>query len=111
MRLEQRIGRVDRLGQESPQVLIFNLVHSGTIDAEIYHRLYERLKLSERALGEFEPVLGEPIREMTQKLLDPRLSYVKDRLEIAAFPDAALRPARRVPIPTASFFRPAHTRL
>ena len=74
MRLEQRIGRVDRLGQESPRVSILNLVHAGTIDAEIYTRLYGRLKLAERALGEFEPVLGEPIRKMTQKLLDPKLS-------------------------------------
>lgn len=82
MRLEQRIGRVDRLGQESPQVSILNLVHSGTIDAEIYLRLYERLKLSERALGEFEPVLGEPIREMTQKLLDPRLSEEEKKFVI-----------------------------
>ena len=74
MRLEQRIGRVDRLGQESPQISILNLVHAGTIDAEIYSRLYGRLKLAERALGEFEPVLGEPIGKMTQKLLDPKLS-------------------------------------
>jgi SNF2 family DNA or RNA helicase len=74
MRLEQRIGRVDRLGQESPKVSVLNLVYAGTIDAEICCRLYVRLKLSERALGEFEPVLGEPIREMGQKLLDPKLS-------------------------------------
>jgi superfamily II DNA or RNA helicase len=74
MRLEQRIGRVDRLGQESPKVVILNLVYEGTIDDLIYQRLYVRLGIGERALGEFEAVLGEPIREMTLKLLDPTLT-------------------------------------
>lgn len=74
MRLEQRIGRVDRLGQEREQVTILNLIYADTIDDRIYRKLYERLRLGEQALGEFEAVLGEPIREMTQQLLDPRLS-------------------------------------
>ena len=74
MKVEQRIGRVDRLGQEKPKVMVLNLIYERTIDARIYHRLYERLQLIKRTLGEFEAVLGEPIREMTQKLLDPKLS-------------------------------------
>jgi SNF2 family DNA or RNA helicase len=74
MRLEQRIGRIDRLGQKRPKVLILNLMYEGTIDEWIYHRLYERLGIGERALGELEAVLGEPIREMTQSLLDPTLT-------------------------------------
>lgn len=74
MRLEQRIGRVDRLGQKKEKIVVINLFYSDTIDERIYRRLYERLGLGQRALGEFEAVLGTPIREMTQKLLDPRLS-------------------------------------
>jgi superfamily II DNA or RNA helicase len=74
MRLEQRIGRVDRLGQRSPKVVILNLIYEDTIDELIYRRLYERLGIGQRALGEFEAVLGEPIREMTLKLLDPTLT-------------------------------------
>lgn len=74
MRLEQRIGRVDRLGQKSPKVVILNLIYEGTIDELIYERLYVRLGIGERALGEFEAVLGEPIRQMTMKLLDPTLT-------------------------------------
>lgn len=74
MRLEQRIGRVDRLGQKSPKVIILNLIYEGTIDDLIYQRLYRRLGIGERALGEFEAVLGEPIREMTLKLLDPTVT-------------------------------------
>lgn len=74
MRLEQRIGRVDRLGQTKDKVRILNLVYEDTIDRRIYDRLYERLQIGRRALGELEAVLGEPVREMTNKLLDPTLT-------------------------------------
>ena len=74
MRLEQRIGRVDRLGQSKPTVEVLNLIYDRTIDAIIYKRLYQRLDLIRRAIGEFETILGKPIREMTQKLLDPTLN-------------------------------------
>lgn len=74
MRLEQRIGRVDRLGQQKEMVIVLNLLFEGTIDQRIYDRLYMRLGLGQKALGEFEAVLGQPIRDMTRKLVDPRLS-------------------------------------
>ena len=75
MRLEQRIGRIDRLGQEKAKVQILNLIFDETIDSRIYHRLYERLTIGQRALGEMEAILGQQIRTMTMKLLDPRLSH------------------------------------
>lgn len=74
MRLEQRIGRVDRLGQTRDKVTILNLIYDDTIDKRIYDRLYERLQIGRRALGEMEAVLGKPIREMTRQLLDPALT-------------------------------------
>ena len=74
MRLEQRIGRVDRLGQEREKVTVLNLIYNDTIDKRIYDRLYERLGIVRRALGGMEEVLGTQIREMTIKLLDPNLS-------------------------------------
>ena len=74
MRVEQRIGRVDRLGQQREKVAVINMVYEDTIDAEIYHRLYERLGLIYAALGAFEAVLGEPVRDMTRRLVDPTLT-------------------------------------
>ena len=74
MRLEQRIGRVDRLGQAKKKVTILNLIYEDTIDKRIYDRLYERLQIGHRALGELEAVLGEFIREITIQLFDPTLS-------------------------------------
>ena len=74
MRLEQRIGRVDRLGQPQETIKVLNLIYAHTVDAIIYQRLYQRLELTQRAIGEFEAILGEPIRDMTRKLLDPTLN-------------------------------------
>lgn len=69
MRVEQRVGRVDRLGQERDVVRVINLIYDRTIDAIIYDRLYNRLELIQRALGEFEALLGERIFGMTAELL------------------------------------------
>ncbi|MBK8839277.1 MAG: DEAD/DEAH box helicase [Hyphomonadaceae bacterium] len=74
MRVEQRIGRIDRIGQVAPSVEIFSLICEATIEEKIYHRLYERLNLIERSLGGFEPILGDIIAELQDRLLDPSLS-------------------------------------
>jgi Helicase conserved C-terminal domain len=74
MRVEQRIGRIDRMGQLSPSISVINLLNAGTIDEKIYHRLYERLDLCKQALGEFEAVLGVEIAKLTSELLSGRLS-------------------------------------
>ena len=74
MRVEQRIGRLDRIGQRSDRISIWNLFAADTIDERIHDRLYMRLDLFKRALGDLEAVLGEPIRELTVNLLSGRLS-------------------------------------
>ena len=74
MRVEQRIGRVDRLGQESEKVLIWNLFYADTIDARIYECLYDKLDLCRNALGDFETILGEEIKKLTRDLILGHLS-------------------------------------
>ena len=74
MRVEQRIGRVDRLGQEKEQVLIWNLFYADTIDARIYECLYDKLDLCRNALGDFEAILGEEIEKLTRDLVLGHLS-------------------------------------
>ena len=51
MRVEQRIGRCDRIGQTSDKVHIRSIASEGTIETRILLRLYERLQVFERALG------------------------------------------------------------
>lgn len=69
MRVEQRIGRLDRIGQESEKVVIWNLLHEATIDERIYDRLYERLGIFYRTLGGLEPILGERLKALERDLL------------------------------------------
>jgi SNF2 family DNA or RNA helicase len=59
MRIEQRIGRIDRRGQKSEVVYIYNCITNGTIDADIYHRCYERINIFEKSLGECSDILGD----------------------------------------------------
>lgn len=64
MRIEQRIGRIDRYGQQSEAIGIFNFVTPGTIDAEIYHRCLVRIGVFQRAIGGNEEILGEITEEL-----------------------------------------------
>jgi len=64
MRVEQRIGRIDRRGQKSDSVAIFNLITPGTVDAEIYERCLVRIGVFNAALGGSEEILGEISREI-----------------------------------------------
>lgn len=66
MRIEQRIGRIDRRGQKSETIAIKNLVVSGTVDAVIFDRCLSRIGVFRRALGGSEEILGEITREIRQ---------------------------------------------
>jgi len=74
MKVEQRIGRLDRIGQESKNIRIWNMVYTETIDERIYERLFMRLGIFQQALGQLEPILGPRIRALTMDLLSHRLS-------------------------------------
>ena len=58
-RVEQRIGRIDRFGQKSEVVYIYNLVVKNTIEEAIYDRLDQRLEDVRNTLGPVAEVLGE----------------------------------------------------
>ena len=64
MRVEQRIGRIDRNGQQSESVAIVNLITPGTIDADIYERCLIRIGVFNNALGGNEEILGEISKEI-----------------------------------------------
>lgn len=64
MRIEQRIGRIDRYGQQSEAVGIFNFITPGTIDAEIYNRCLSRIGVFQHAIGGNEEILGEITKEL-----------------------------------------------
>jgi SNF2 family DNA or RNA helicase len=83
MRVEQRIGRIDRLGQKAKVIYIWNLFYQDTIDERILGRLLTRLKIFEEALGEPEPIIGETIQRLEYKLLTSRLTPMKRRQRLS----------------------------
>lgn len=58
MEIEQRIGRLHRIGQEKP-VEIYNLVQAGTLQAHLLEILQDKLNLFELVVGESGLILGD----------------------------------------------------
>lgn len=58
MRVEQRIGRVDRIGGQS-KVEVFNYFYRDTVEQRIYEGLAEDIDWFESVVGPARPVLGQ----------------------------------------------------
>ena len=78
MKVEQRIGRVDRIGQTQP-ISIFNLWVKDTVEERVLDILENRIRLFEETVGGLDPILGdaENIESDIQKIM----SAAADNLE------------------------------
>ncbi|MFP7471975.1 SNF2-related protein [Niallia taxi] len=56
MRLEQRIGRIHRLGQKK-DVMIYNFAIRDTVEDHILKLLYEKIHLFEKVIGDLDDIL------------------------------------------------------
>ncbi len=91
MRVEQRIGRIDRHGQKSESVAIVNLITPGTVDAEIYNRCLLRIGVFENALGGSEDILGEITREIKNIAENYDLSNEERNIKFQQLADNKIR--------------------
>lgn len=86
MKVEQRIGRVDRIRQEKP-VSVFNFHVMGTIEGRILDVLERRINIFEQAVGALDPILGEAEADIRKALRlarekrDEMLDKLGERLE------------------------------
>src|SRR5262245_9765000 len=71
MAIEQRIGRIDRIGQQR-EVFVFNLVTRGTLEEQILHLLDEKISMFELVVGEVGAILGslDEEREFADLMFD-----------------------------------------
>jgi len=71
MAIEQRIGRVDRIGQQR-EVFVFNLVTRNTLEERILHLLDEKISMFELVVGEVGAILGglDEDRDFAELMLD-----------------------------------------
>ena len=89
MRVEQRIGRLDRIGQVFEEIWIFNYFYRDSVEAEIYRRLSNRIGWFEEVVGTLQPILhevGQTIREVAMmppahRRLDERLRDLETQME------------------------------
>jgi hypothetical protein len=91
MRIEQRIGRIDRWGQKSEKVAIFNLITPETVDADIYERCLVRIGVFNSALGGSEEILGEITREIRNIAENFSLSEAERREQFQQLADNKIR--------------------
>ncbi|KMP10353.1 hypothetical protein UZ36_07895 [Candidatus Nitromaritima sp. SCGC AAA799-C22] len=85
MEVEQRIGRLDRIGQESPVINIYSFWTHDTVEERILGRLYQRINIFERSIGALEMILGPIVLQLEREIFSQQLSKQeeKDKLEDA----------------------------
>ena len=91
MRVEQRIGRIDRLGQAHPVIRIVNLHYEGTVETDVYRALRSRIGLFESVVGRLQPILAQLPRTIAGAVVS---GAGRERLERAGVADAIERQAR-----------------
>ena len=91
MKIEQRIGRIDRFGQKSAKVQIYNFITNGTVEEKIFYRCYKRLGIFNSTIGDLEGVLGELATELSQAAFDMQLTSEQQQSRTQQLVDNAIR--------------------
>lgn len=94
MRIEQRIGRIDRYGQQSQAVAIVNFVTPGTVDADIYDRCLLRIGVFQHAVGGNEEILGTITKQLHDIAESFNLSADERSQRLQQLADNAIRQVR-----------------
>jgi ERCC4-related helicase len=71
MKVEQRIGRLDRFGQRKP-VIIYNLAYEQTLEERILDVLDQRIGIFTESVGALDPILGEVERDIQKMVMADR---------------------------------------
>ena len=71
MTLEQRAGRIDRIGQERPTVDVVNLFYVGTAEHDAYEAVARRFESIRANVGEYPPIIAAGIQRIIRDEADP----------------------------------------
>ena len=82
MKVEQQIGRIDRIGQQHPTIRVVNLAYEDTVEADVYFALGKRIRLFEGLVGKLQPILSQLPKQFEMATLsDPgRRAATRQRL-------------------------------
>lgn len=70
MEVEQRIGRIDRIGQQEQKILVVNFYNNDTIDERILARVLDRIGVFENAIGALEPIIQSNLPALHEAVFD-----------------------------------------
>ncbi len=108
MRIEQRIGRLDRIGQKR-DVHIYNFFLEETLDARILVVLQERIRLFEETIGNLDPILGE-IEDRIEEIVLADEEQVEQKLaELEEWAEERVHKAREAEAKMADFIMDARS--
>jgi len=79
MRIEQRIGRVDRIGQKNPNVYIYTIFYENSVEERVYNVCEERIRECKTTLGNLQPIL-EPATKTIQEAALASTKEESDRI-------------------------------
>ncbi len=88
MRVEQRIGRIDRVGQKHPAIRIVNLHYEDTVETDIYRVLRERIGLFTKMVGRLQPILSQLPGTITDAVLTGKGADAAGRRQMATAVEA-----------------------
>jgi ATP-dependent helicase HepA len=94
MKVEQRIGRVDRIGQEHP-IMVFNFAVEGTIEERVLDVLQNRIRIFEESVGGLDPILGETEHDIREAMRLTKESRKKALDQVAENTGRKVEEARR----------------
>jgi superfamily II DNA or RNA helicase len=69
LKIEQRIGRLDRIGQKHKKIVILNLAYKDTVEADVYFALGNRINLFEGVVGKLQPILSRLPKRLEEAAL------------------------------------------
>ena len=93
MRVEQRIGRLDRIGQKLP-VRIYNLFCEDTVEERVLEVLDRRIGLFQESVGSLDPILGEIERDIERLVLSDAVAFDAEFQQYEAALERRVREAR-----------------
>lgn len=96
MRIEQRIGRIDRRGQKSDTVRIYNMITEGTIDATVYYRCLNKIGVFEASIGDCSEILGDISKQIMEIMFDPKLTEDERQMKIEQMADNEVRKVQEI---------------
>ena len=93
MKVEQRIGRIDRIGQRFAKIRVINLAYRETVEADVYFALGARINLFEGLVGRLQPILSSLPKKFEEVVLGKKENQEAARHQLLANLEQATREA------------------